>query len=609
MINIESCLKELEKEFDFCKVFKEKHIVFSLNKSKEISLKYFKSENKIEINYVKEVDIFRCLFNLANFKFDKDFSLQLVKSFNDLSLMVDVARNNVLRVETFYRLIKYLALLGYDSIRIYLEDLFEIEDEPYFGHFRGRYNKEEIKNIANYASLFSIKVIPCIQTLAHLKTIKRWCVYNNLFDIDDILLVDNKKTYELIEKMIRSVKELFHADTINIGMDEAHNLGRGHYLDNHEFTNKFDIFFKHLNEVLKITKKYNLNVEIWADMFFSSKNYAYDSFNNINLVDNLDESLKLIYWDYSLRKEEEYQKNINLHKEITNNLGVASASWKWIGYSPNNLFAIKHNKLFIKAAKKENIKTYILTCWGDNGGETSIFEILPTIFKVSNLAYEVEDDSLFKALSSLSLNEFISVDYLNKTSSDFNDFTLNSLNRIFLYNDLISGTYDSLVNSEQEKVYEKVSKSLHKFIKNKKFGYIFKALYSLSNVLIIKVNLGNKLRNAYKNKDEEELYSLLSDTKLLLRRVNIFYKDFYKMWHYEAKDFGFDVIDLRIGGLIQRDKALIYKLTKYLNKEINVIEEFEEETLDFYGNKDKFYKANDIVDPYYTKMSTVNIND
>ncbi|MBO8427894.1 MAG: hypothetical protein IAC58_05075, partial [Firmicutes bacterium] len=201
------------------------------------------------------------------------------------------------------------------------------------------------------------------------------------------------------------------------------------------------------------------------------------------------------------------------------------------------------------------------------------------------------------------------VDYLNKTSFDFNDFTLNSLNRIFLYNDLISGTYDSLVNSEQEKVCEKVSKSLQKFIKNKKFGYVFKALYSLSNVLIIKVNLGNKLRNAYKNKDEEELYSLLSDTKLLLRRVNIFYKDFYKMWHYEAKDFGFDVIDLRIGGLIQRGKALINKLTKYLNKEINVIEEFEEETLDFYGNKDKFYKANDIVDPYYTKMSTVNIND
>lgn len=609
MININTAIKELEKEFNFCKVFQNKNIVLVYNKGNNISLKYSKKENTLNITYIKEVDIFRCLFSTCKYKFDKDFSFTLNKSFNDLSIMIDVARNNVLRVETFYRLIKYLALLGYDSIRIYLEDLFEIVDETYFGHFRGRYSIEEIKSIVNYASIFGIKVIPCIQTLAHLKALKRWSVYSNLFDIDDILLVDNKETYSLIEKMIKSIKVMFNSDVINIGMDEAHNLGRGHYLDTHQYTQKFDIFFKHLNETLKITKKYNLKTEMWADMFFNSKSYAYDNFEYINKVNEIDPTLKLIYWDYSYRKENEYEKNIKLHKEITSNLGVAGGSWKWIGFSPNNLFAIKHNEEFIKAATKENIDTYILTCWGDNGGETSIFMSLPVIFKVSSLAYNVNDDNLFKNLTDLSLKDFLSVDYLNKTSFDFNDLTLNSLNRIFLYNDLMLGTYDSLVNEDQEKIYEIVSKTLQKFTKNNKFVYLFRSLYSLANVLTIKANLGNKLRKAYKDNNKNELNKLLVLSKKLLRRLNQFYKDFYKMWHLEAKDFGFDVMDLRLGGLIQRNKSLISKLNKYLNNEIDNIEEFEEDSLDVLGHNKEFIKANDIVDPFYSKMSTVNVND
>ncbi len=610
MVNINWCIKELEKEFEFCRVFNKLNIKFEAFLSEENSINFNLNEDKIIIHYTNEVNIFRLIFSLSNFNFDRDYELKLINKFKDLSVLIDVARNNVLRVKTFKKLILYLALLGYSSIRLYLEDLYEIPSEPYFGYFRGRYNKEEINEIVTYANSFGIKVIPCIQTLAHLKRLKRWIMYRDLFDIDDILLTDNPKTYNLIEKMIKTAKEYFNTDVINIGMDEAINLGRGRYLDNHPYTNRFEIFKNHLNKVLDIINKYNLKAEIWGDMFFNNKEYAYEDTSNVNTIQNIDENLSLIYWDYNDKPIEEYQKIISMHKTVSKNILVAGGSWKWLGFSPNNMYAINHNKKLMEASIKENISSYILTCWGDNGGETSIFMVLPTLFKVSNYNFEVNDDLLFNKLTdNISIDEFISVDYLNKVSFDYSDYTLNSLNRIYLYNDILLGTYDSLINDIQDKVYLDVYKRLKKSSDNSKFGYLFDSLSKLSRVLSLKTNIAKRIRRAYKENDLTELKKLVNDLKRLKRYLSTFYESFYKMWHYESKDFGFDVCDLRIGGVEKRVEVAINKLNKYLLDKNNIIDELSEDNLDFYGNNKDFYKPNDIVDPYYSKMSTVNVND
>src|SRR5690606_10551932 len=106
--------------------------------------------------------------------------------------------------------------------------------------------------IKDYAQSFGIELVPCIQTLAHLNGIKRYGAYSNLFDTADILLVEDEKTYELIEKMIKTSKENFDSNYINIGMDEAYMLGRGRYLDKHGLVPRFDIMVNHLKRVLDI---------------------------------------------------------------------------------------------------------------------------------------------------------------------------------------------------------------------------------------------------------------------------------------------------------------------------------------------------------------------
>ena len=52
-------------------------------------------------------------------------------------------------------------------------------------------------------------MIPCIQTLAHLQAIFHWEPYVDIKDIDDILLLGEERTYELVDNMFKSLRECY----------------------------------------------------------------------------------------------------------------------------------------------------------------------------------------------------------------------------------------------------------------------------------------------------------------------------------------------------------------------------------------------------------------
>ena len=47
-------------------------------------------------------------------------------------VMLDCSRNGVMKVEQAKRFIDYLEKIGYNTLELYTEDTYEIEDEPYF---------------------------------------------------------------------------------------------------------------------------------------------------------------------------------------------------------------------------------------------------------------------------------------------------------------------------------------------------------------------------------------------------------------------------------------------------------------------------------------------
>ena len=88
-----------------------------------------------------------------------------------------------------------------------------------------------------------------------------------------------------------------------------------------------------------------------------------------------------------------------------------------------------------------------------------------------------------------------------------------------------------------------------------------------------------------------------------IKKLDSFISAFRNSWYIENKTFGFDVIEHRLGGQMQRLKEIIYRVEKYLLGEIEHIEEFEQKKLPYNSPNEKglVYKHNTkfIMSPFF----------
>lgn len=295
-----------------------------------------------------------------------------VTPFSTLGIMLDCSRNAVMTVEHLQVWLRRLALLGYNQMMLYTEDTYELPGEPYFGYQRGAYTRAELKTIVASAAALNIEVVPCIQTLGHLEKILRHGAYRDVKDTDSVLLVGEPKTYALIEKMIRFWKEVSRSERIHIGMDEAHDLGRGRYLDKHGYRHGFELFNEHLKRVVAICKTVGLKPMIWSDMYFrlgceSGEYYDPKTVIPLSVVKGIPREVELVYWDYYHDNKAFYLDWIRRHRQMGKEPIMGSGIWTWNRYWYDHRTTVAHAGSCIEACAEAKVKELFFTQWGDNG--------------------------------------------------------------------------------------------------------------------------------------------------------------------------------------------------------------------------------------------------
>ena len=287
-------------------------------------------------------------------------------SFNKLGVMIDCSRNAVMSVPTLKRWIDITTSLGYNMLMLYTEDTYEVDNQPYFGYLRGRYSQKELREIDDYAFKHGMELIPAIQTLAHLKSIFRWPAYIGINDCEDILLAGDENTYKLIDDIFASLEKTLRTRVVNIGMDEAHMLGRGEYQRIHGAENRFDILLNHLKRVAQIAEKHGFECIMWGDMFFRLLGGSYYEEGAVpeRVKKMIPHNVNLIYWDYYSTDKEHYLKQIESHSAIKDNIWFAGGLWSWTGFAPHNAYSIAATKAAFNACKEKNIKNVFVTMWG-----------------------------------------------------------------------------------------------------------------------------------------------------------------------------------------------------------------------------------------------------
>ena len=85
--------------------------------------------------------------------------------------------------------------------------------------------------------------------------------------------------------------------------------------------------------------------------------------------------------------------------------------------------------------------------------------------------------------------------------------------------------------------------------------------------------MGLRIRRAYKKGDKQALAVLADECIKVEALIGRFLESLKYQWYRENKPFGFEVQDIRIGGLWQRMRRSAERLKAYVNGEAEQIEE------------------------------------
>lgn len=512
-------------------------------------------------------------------------------TFKTFGTMLDCSRNAVMTAESVKRWIDLTAKLGCNTLHLYMEDTYEVDGQPYFGHLRGRYSKAELKQIDAYAAAHGMQVIPCIQTLAHVNALFHWPVYREIRDAADILLTGDERIYALVDGMFRTLRECLRTNIVNIGMDEADLLGLGKYLTLHGYRDRFSILMEHLRRVSEMAKKYGFELLMWGDMFFRLAGGDY--FTNFNQDPKLGEipeeirqlvpeNIHLVYWDYFSRDRQSYERNIDAHNAIKSGSWFAGGLWTWAGFAPHNTFSIATMREAMKACHAKGVENVVMTMWGDNGAECSKFAVLPALFTVSQMAQDIDDvetiHANFEREFGIPFEDFRALDLVG-TQNDSAEAIYNP-EKYLLYCDPFMGQFDNRVKSGDAAGYADCAARLAVYADHAEYGYLFRSLRALCAFLSVKADLGIRTRAAYLSGDKTAPKALCTDYDAALERLDAFYAAYEQQWMHENKPQGFDVVDLRIGGQRQRLLHCRDRLLAYAEGRLDRIEELEEPVLD-----------------------------
>ncbi len=543
------------------------------------------------IHYSEKTEFFRGLALLcAAFRENKEMYLCEQKRFKTVGSMLDLSRGYVFKKEVILDLLEYHAVMGLNMFMLYTEDTYELEGYPWFGYLRGRYSKEELKEIDDYADKLGIQVIPCIQTLGHLATTLRWQAMTPVKDTANELLVGVEETYVFIEKMISTMRECFRSDRIHIGMDEAMSLGKGRYKTLFGVRSNQDIMIEHLERVNAILDKYHYKPMIWSDMFFrmSGKHGEYDTTAEIpsSLKDTLPKNVEMVYWDYCMEDRKITDKVIAMHKEMERPVVFAGGIWTWgrtvTGFKKS--FDTAREQLI--SCAKNGLDTVFATIWESARSDFSLYSILPALQIWAELSYQPDGEEAlvwerFRACTGYNPEDWkllYADDYTDEEREKYeaaSSFCINSVIQHF-YHDSFFGFLDkTLAGYDFKSKYDYFRKAISK-VQAGDMQPLFDRHRILYEIVYIKCDFGPRIRAAYAARDFVQLQALAEEAGHLAELYRAYRELFLDTWFDLCKPFGYGLLDKYFGGVEARALTVKKRLEGYLQGKYESLEELEE---------------------------------
>ncbi len=565
------------------------HIRFEqLHDDSPISLHVTREARGPRIRYRKPIHAFRALGRLLGETISRRASaFSETARFDMLGVMLDASRNAVPTEATTRSFLCRFALMGIDTFMLYTEDTYEVPGEPFFGYLRGAFSQAELRRLDQFARHLGIEMFPCIQTLAHLEQILQWPAYFSYRDTEGVLLAEEEKTYELVEKMIRAASAPFRSKRIHLGMDEAHGIGTGEYKRRHGDRSPFKILNRHLTCVRDICRRLGLRPMIWSDMYFrlgSKTNNYYDPESVIppGVAAAIPRDIQLVYWDYYHHTPDFYSEWIQRHRALGSEPVVASGAWAWDRFWTQLPHTLSNVTACMRACKRKGVRETFLTIWGDDGTECDYYSALAGAQYFAEHGYrEKIDDQLlranFRGSCDAGFDDWVRASELDCVPCLTGRQRITNVSKWLLWDDpLLAVMSPQLDRVSLRRHYTALAKALETAADQSTAAARLRFPAALARVLSRKCDLHRELTAVYARRDRAKLKRFVErELPALSRAVTELWRTHRAMWFATYKPFGWEVLEARYGRLLARLDTTALRVRDFLGDRIAVIPELE----------------------------------
>lgn len=569
-------------------------------------LRVWRSGDEGHIAYSRKVEAFRGLSLLCQHWNEGDFSVCEHPRFDSCGLMADCSRGAVPKPQTIQALLCRMALMGANMLLLYTEDTYAVEGRPYFGYLRGRYTQQELRAMDDVADALGIEMVPCIQTLAHLeRALQWWRPFVNVRDTENILYVGKPETYRFLDELITAASAPFRSKRIHIGMDEAFGLGLGRRLTEQGYHTSAELMKIHLEQVCDILHKHGLEAMMWSDMFFhasapGSGAYCPGTKLTEEVIAQIPADITQVYWHYYSETEDTYDHFLTEHDRMPGRTAFAGGLWSWNGPATDYRKALPVAVPALRQCEKHHVRDVFVTAWIDDGAEANVetFLLGVQIYSEYNYTGTVEWKALderFRVCAGASAQSFYDISLLNIVPGlPLQKWNITSVVKAMLYEDPLIPMFekdfaDLLDDDYFLELADRYEASGRQY---PAYGAMFAFYRELARTVALKCRWHNRAAHAVRSNDRGEAAELCPLADCLIEQYRQLAQVWQTLWFADNKPFGFEVLDIRVGGCIQRMVSARRRMQQFADGEIADIEELRCEKLPYLKNDDGEIEGN-----------------
>jgi hexosaminidase len=268
--------------------------------------------------------------------------------------MMDMSHSQLPKIEEIKNQIDFLSRWKANQYLFYSEVSIELEGYPLL-MADGRFTKEQIKEIIEYAKARHVDVVPNMELYGHLHGLFRLEHYSDLSVLQHgwEFIPDDLRVKPLLDDWITQITKLFPSPFFHIGFDETWFL---EYEARKRSKTPEDLYLYMLKQTTDLVEREGKIPLVWVDML-----QKYPS-----IIPKVSRKIIAVPWHYDPLDDNKYEQLLGPFTKYGIPMIVQGAvrNWNWV--APVFEVSFLNTDVLIKAGRKYNAVGFINSGWTDD---------------------------------------------------------------------------------------------------------------------------------------------------------------------------------------------------------------------------------------------------